>query len=180
MSRVGKKPVQLPEGVQAEISGNIVVIKGNKGELSYTLPAGIGVAQEAGQLVLSRKNETKVAKSLHGAMQRILANAVAGVTSGWEQKLELQGTGYRSRIEGKNLVLTIGFSHPVTIIPPEEITFMVQENIITVAGIDKHLVGQIAANIRSARKPDAYKGKGVRYLGERVRLKPGKAATKGA
>lgn len=178
MSRLGKKPIKLPEGVTVETTDRQVAVRGGKGELTIPLPPGITIDVREQEVLVKRSGDEKLDKSLQGVIVRTLSNGLRGVTEGWEQKLELQGTGYRGRIDGGNLVLAIGYSHPVIITPPEGITFSVAENIITVSGIDHQLVGQVAANIRQIRPPDSYKGKGVRYLGEQVRLKPGKAAVK--
>lgn len=179
MSRIGKKTIKLTDGVTVTSTTGKVVISGSKGELSLALPKGIDVLVENGEIKVSRQTDDKQAKSLHGSIQRTLVNSIEGVTSGWTKKLELVGTGYRARLEGNSLVLTIGFSHPVKIDPPSGITLSVEENKILVSGIDRHLVGQIAANIKDVRPPDSYKGKGIRYEGEKVRRKPGKAAKVG-
>lgn len=176
MSRVGKKPLNIPENVVVSVEGLNVKISGPKGELDCSLPAGIEVKVKDGQLLVSRLQDTKFIKSLHGTTQRVLGNALKGVLQSWEKTLELVGTGYRARLEGGALVLAIGFSHPVKFDPPEGISFSVEENKVTVSGRDRHLVGQVAANIRAVRPPEPYKGKGVRYLDEYVRRKSGKAA----
>lgn len=176
MSRVGKKPLKVKEGVTVTVDGQTVKVAGPKGELTYELPAGIGAKLEEGELLISRDSEEKFVKSLHGTMQRVLDNAQKGVTDGWSKTLELVGTGYRARLEGPSLILAIGFSHPVKFDPPEGIAFSVEENNITISGIDRQLVGQTAANIRAVRPPEPYKGKGIKYVGEYVRRKAGKAA----
>ena len=180
MSRVGKKPVKLPEGVKAEIKDLSVVVEGPKGSIVVNLPELISAKLEDGSLLFEKKGESKVINSLHGTIQRVVSNAVMGVSRGWEKSLEIVGTGYRSKVEGKTLILTVGYSHPVKFEPPEGITFTVAENIVKVEGIDRRLVGQVAANIRRVRKPDPYKGKGMKYVGERIRRKAGKTAKTGA
>lgn len=180
MSRIAKKPIKIKEGVKVSADGPKVVISGPKGELSYVLPPFLSVRVADNEVFLERKEETKSAKSGHGLFYRLLLGAVVGVSEGWEKALELVGTGYRARLDGKNIVLSIGFSHPVVVSPPEGISFSVEENRIKVFGADKHLVGQTASNIRRVRPPEPYKGKGIRLLGEEVRRKPGKAAKLGA
>lgn len=180
MSRVGKKIIKVVEGVKINVEGDTAIVSGPKGELKVILPKGIAVLVDGDQVKVSRVTETKEVKSLHGSVQRTLIACMSGVSSGWSKKLELVGTGYRAKLEGGSLVLAIGFSHPVRFDPPEEISFAVEENKIIVSGIDKRLVGQIAADIRAVRPPDSYKGKGIRYEGEKVRRKPGKAAKVGA
>lgn len=176
MSKIGKKPLTVAPGVSVNIEGRAVKIIGPKGELEYTLPSNIELKTEGGQLVVSRKQDIKQVRSLHGTIARILENALKGVTEGWGKTLELVGTGYRARLEGASLVLAIGFSHPVKFDPPTGISFAIEENKITISGIDRHLVGQVAANIRAVRPPEPYKGKGIRYTDEYVRRKAGKAA----
>lgn len=180
MSRIGKKPIKIAEGVTLEPRGNELVVRGPKGELVLTIPKDLDLKIENDEARVTRKADTKITRSLHGSFTRVLANAIHGVTQGWEKNLELVGTGYRARIEGDKLILSLGFIHPVTFDASPGITFSLQENAITVSGADRHLVGQVAANIKAARVPDAYKGKGVRYLGEYIHLKPGKAAAKAA
>lgn len=176
MSRVGKKSLAIPSGVLVSVEGKTVKVAGPKGELEYVLPNGIEVKIESGELIVSRKQETKFVRSLHGTIQRILSNAVQGVLGNWSKTLELVGTGYRARLEGNSLVLAIGFSHPVKLDPPAGISFTLEENKIAVSGADRHLVGQVAANIRAVRPPEPYKGKGIKYVDEYVRRKAGKAA----
>lgn len=179
MSRIGKKPIKIPEGVEVKIEGQKVVIKGPKGEISQEVRPEIKVSQREGEIFVSLKKETKEAKALWGLTRALLANMVQGVTEGFEKKLEIRGVGFRANLEGQDLALQLGFSHPVKIEKPEGITFSVEKNIIGISGIDKQLVGQVAAKIRSIRPPDLYKGKGVRYLGEVVRKKEGKKAVAG-
>jgi len=175
MSRIGKKPIELPENVQAEI-GQKVSVKGPLGTLSFKIPKGIKVETLDKQLNVRTQRDTEQTKALHGLTRSLIANMVEGVSKGFEKSLELSGIGFRANLSGEKLVLTIGYSHPVEIEAPEGIKFSVSENKITVSGIDKSLVGKVASEIRSKRPPDAYKGKGIRYVGELVKLKPGKAA----
>jgi large subunit ribosomal protein L6 len=176
MSRIGKAPIIISKDVTVTISGNTVTAKGLKGELSFTVPSGITVKQENGNLLIENKGTGRSYRALHGCVRAIIANNVAGVVKEWDKTLELSGVGYRAAVEGKTLVLTIGFSHSVKIDPPEGILFAVKEGKVVITGIDKQLVGQIAANIREVRKPEPYKGKGIKYSGEYIRKKAGKAA----
>lgn len=178
MSRIGKRPVELKEGVTVTQQDSDLLVRGPKGELTVHVPKEISSQVTEGEVLLTRASDSKASKSLHGSTVRILSNAVVGTSEGWEKKLELRGTGYRARLDGNTLILAIGYSHPVTFLPVEGISFSVTENIITVTGCDRHLVGQISADIKAARLPDSYKGKGIRYLGEYIRTKPGKAAAK--
>lgn len=176
MSRIGNTPVEIPASVTAELRGTDVLVKGPKGEILITVPGGITVKKEGTTMVATRKrNDTKV-KALHGTISALLANAVTGVTQGWTKQLELQGVGYRAALSGADVVLNVGFSHTVTIKPPAGITFAVVDGKITVTGVDKYSVGQIAATIRAVKPPEPYKGKGIRYVGEYVRRKAGKSA----
>ncbi|MDP2720889.1 MAG: 50S ribosomal protein L6 [bacterium] len=178
MSRIGKKPIIIPENVQLELNHKIIT-KGPLGDLSLKLPREIRLEKKENVLLVLRKSETKQAKSLHGLIRSLIANMVEGVTAGFKKTLELSGIGFRANLVGDKLVMTLGYSHLVEIEPPIGINFAVAGNKITVSGIDKELVGRIAAKIRSRRPPDAYKGKGIRYEGEKIRLKPGKAAKAG-
>jgi large subunit ribosomal protein L6 len=169
-------PIEVPAGVTVSIDGQDVLVKGPKGELSLTVAEPIQVALEENQIVVSRPNDERLAKSLHGLTRTLINNNVVGVTQGYEKKLEVVGTGYRVAAKGQSLELSLGFSHSVTVDPPAGISFAVEGNDkITVSGIDKQAVGETAANIRKLRKPEPYKGKGVRYAGEQVRRKAGKA-----
>ncbi|CAM3514817.1 50S ribosomal protein L6 [Isoptericola cucumis] len=176
MSRIGKLPVPVPAGVDVTISGALVTIKGPKGTLEHTVPAPITVAQEEATLVVSRPDDERESRALHGLTRTLLSNIVTGVSQGYEKKLEIVGTGYRVAAKGQTLEFALGFSHPVVVSAPEGITFTVESPTkFSVAGIDKQQVGEVAANIRKIRKPEPYKGKGVRYAGEVVRRKVGKA-----
>jgi large subunit ribosomal protein L6 len=176
MSRIGKIPVPVPAGVDVTISGALVTIKGPKGTLEHTIPTPIAVSHEDTELVVTRPHDERASRSLHGLTRTLLANIVTGVTQGYEKKLEIVGTGYRVVAKGSDLEFALGFSHPVVITPPAGITFAVESPTkFSVAGIDKQQVGEVAANIRKIRKPEPYKGKGVRYAGEVVRRKVGKA-----
>jgi large subunit ribosomal protein L6 len=176
MSRIGKIPVPVPAGVDVTISGALVTVKGPKGSLEHTIPAPISVEQSDGALVVSRPDDERSSRSLHGLTRTLLANLVTGVTEGYEKKLEIVGTGYRVTAKGSDLEFALGFSHPVLVKAPAGITFAVESPTkFSVSGISKQQVGEVAANIRKIRKPEPYKGKGVRYAGEVVRRKVGKA-----
>lgn len=176
MSKIGKIPVILTEGVTAQISGNSVTVSGPKGSLTRSFPDEIGILLEKNILKVVSKSKNKKGNAIFGTSRALLANMVTGVTDGWKKELELVGAGYRAEVSGNTLVLTIGYSHPVKIQAPEGITFKVEKTVISVEGLDKEVVGQIAADVRSARPPEPYKGKGIKYLDEVVRRKPGKAA----
>jgi len=181
MSRIGKKPITIPEGVTVEVKSGGVVVAGSKGSLTVNFRPEIEILVDDKQILVKRKGENKLAKSLHGLTRTLIANAIEGVTSGFSKSLEVVGTGYRASLEGETLVLAVGFSHLAKVSPPPGIKFEVEEdNKIKVFGIDKALVGQVAAQIRKIRPPDPYKGKGIRYEGEEVKLKPGKAGKAGA
>ncbi len=176
MSRIGNALIKIPSDVSVSTEGNQVVIKGPKGTVTRQLPEGISVTNQQEGLVVARSHEDKKTKALHGFVRATLANTISGVTQGWSKTLELSGVGYRAALSGPNLVLTIGFSHPVNIEPPEGINFQIVDGKIVVSGISKHLVGQVAADIRAWKKPEPYKGKGIKYAGEHIRKKAGKAA----
>jgi large subunit ribosomal protein L6 len=178
MSRVGKNPIPVPGGVDVTIAERDVAVKGPKGTLSRTLPGEITVRQEDGTLLVERPNDERHNRALHGLTRSLVANMVTGVTEGFVKELEIVGVGYRASAQGPNrMELALGFSHPVFVDAPEGVTFEVpQPTRIRVIGIDKEIVGQVAANIRKIRKPEPYKGKGIRYLGEQVKRKAGKAA----
>lgn len=180
MSRIAKKPIKIDAGVNVSLADRKIHILGPLGQLSFELPKAIKARVEEDKIFVDRGGEEKAVRSMHGLFSRLILSGVKGVSQGWEKILELVGTGYRARMDGKNIVLSIGFSHPVVIVPPEGISFSLEENRIKVSGIDKYLVGQVAANIRKIRPPEPYKGKGIRYLGEAVRRKPGKTAKVGA
>lgn len=176
MSRIGRAPVPVPAGVTATIDGSVITIVGPKGTLSITVADPIVVTQEDGELVVTRPNDERQSRSLHGLTRTLVANMVTGVTVGYEKTLEIVGTGYRVAAKGNDLEFALGFSHPVVVTAPDGIAFVVESPVkFKVQGIDKQKVGEVAANIRKIRKPEPYKGKGVRYEGENVRRKAGKA-----
>jgi large subunit ribosomal protein L6 len=177
MSRIGKKPIEIPKGIEVKIEGDLVKIKGPKGELSQKIRPEIKVEIKEEKIFVSPQIETKKTKAFWGLTRTLLANNVKGVIEGYEKKLQIEGLGYKAEIEGENLILRAGFSHPVKIKAPSGIKFSVDKNIITISGINKELVGQVAAKIRKVRPPEPYKGKGIRYLGETIKLKPGKKVT---
>lgn len=181
MSRIGKMPIEIPGKVTVKLEDGFVVVKGPLGQLKQEVRPEIKVEVKEGMVFVSRNKESKMAKSLHGLIRSLIANLVEGVTKGFTKTLELHGTGYRAKFEEKKLVLQVGFSHPVVVDPPEGIEFKVKgEKVIIVSGINKWLVGNTAAAIRVIKKPEPYKGKGIRYQGEVVKKKPGKAAKVGA
>jgi len=177
MSRIGRQPIPLPEAVTVELAPGRVAVKGPKGELSQTVSAAIEVQQADGTVTVSRPTDRGEHRALHGLTRSLIANMVEGVTEGFEKRLEIQGVGYRAALKGKNLEMALGYSHPVAIEPPEGIEFEVpQPTEVVVRGIDKQLVGQVAADIRKRRPPEPYKGKGIRYRDEHVMRKVGKRA----
>lgn len=177
MSRIGKKPVQIPAGVTVTISGTNVHVKGPKGELERTFSELVTIAQEGEEVLVTISDDSREANSQHGLTRTLIHNMVVGVSEGFEKKLELTGVGYRAALKGKDLDLSLGYSHPVIYKAPENISFVVPDNThITVQGISKEQVGQVAAEIRMKRPPEPYKGKGIHYEGERIRRKLGKAA----
>ncbi|MFY1697610.1 50S ribosomal protein L6 [Solwaraspora sp. WMMD791] len=180
MSRIGRKSIPVPSGVDVKIDGQTVTVKGPKGELAHVLPELITVDRsEDGQLQISRANDERRAKELHGLSRTLVANMIVGVTDGYRKTLEIAGTGYRVTAKGKDLEFALGFSHPVLVQAPEGITFTVERpTLFHVAGINKWQVGEVAANIRKIRPPEPYKGKGVKYQGEVIRRKAGKAGKK--
>lgn len=181
MSKIGKIPVIIPQGVTVEKTERKLVVNGPKGSLQIEFHPNVQVETIDDQIVVKRRDESKKSKALHGLTRNLIFNMVAGVTEGWSKKLELHGVGFRAQGGGDKLVLSVGFSHPVEINAPEGVQFQVSDNTkITVSGIDKQQVGQVAANIRDVRPPDAYKGKGVRYAGEYIKKKPGKSGKAGA
>ena len=176
MSRIGRLPITVPAGVEVKVDGSVVTVKGAKGELTHTVASPIEVALEDTTISVTRPNDERLSRSLHGLTRTLIFNMIEGVTKGYEKKLEIVGTGYRVQAKGSDLEFALGFSHPVNITAPEGITFTVEgPTKFSVSGINKQQVGEVAANIRKLRKPDPYKGKGIRYAGEVVRRKVGKA-----
>jgi large subunit ribosomal protein L6 len=179
VSRIGRKPISLPPGVEIKIENNIITVKGPKGVLSQSIPEDITIEREESELLVKRPSDAKRHRAMHGLARALVANMVTGVTSGFEKKLEMVGVGYRAQMQGSKLVINIGFSNPVEVEPPQGIEFEVPAvTKITVKGIDKQLVGNTAADIRAIRKPEPYKGKGLRYENEVVRRKAGKTGAK--
>jgi large subunit ribosomal protein L6 len=179
MSRIGKRPVSVPSGVTVMVEEQTIKVKGPKGELSRRLPAEVFIEQEGDTLLVKRVNESRIARERHGLSRTLVANMVEGVSKGFEKRLEIQGVGYRAALQGQKLTMSLGYSHPVEFTPPTGIQFNVEGNTnVVVSGIDKEIVGNIAARIRAARPPEPYKGKGVRYAGEKIRRKAGKAGKK--
>ena len=180
MSRIGRSPVVVPQGVSVVIKDGVVLVTGSKGTLSFTLPEGI-TAEVKDQIIrIARSSDGRVVRSHHGFARATIMNNVTGVSTGWTKTLELSGVGYRVAMSGVNIVLTIGFSHSVTVTPPAGIVFQVIDGNILVSGQDKQIVGQTAASIREVKKPEPYKGKGIKYKGEHIRKKAGKAKAAGA
>ena len=191
MSRIGRKPIEIPKGVEVRIDGNTVTIKGPKGELSQEISPEIEVKVENGEIVLTRKKESRQARAMHGLYRSLIANMVTGVTQGFEKKLEVIGVGYKAEQRGRGVIFDLGYSHKIFFIPPEGVEVVAEPitkkvyaegtpnqyltAVVTVKGTDKQLVGQVAAKIRELRPPDVYKSKGVRYADERVHLKAGKS-----
>ena len=179
MSRIGKAPIPVPSGVTIEVKGHDVSVKGPKGQLKRTVRPEISLKQEDGKLIVGRVSEERMVRSLHGLSRTLVANMVKGVTEGFTRNLEIVGVGYRAQMEGRKLVMQLGYSHPVEIDPPQGLDIVVGKgNLITVSGIDKQAVGDLCAFIRDKRPPEVYKGKGVKYQGEFIRRKAGKAAGK--
>jgi large subunit ribosomal protein L6 len=181
MSRIGKVPITVPAGVKVEVAaGNVITVTGPKGKLNHAFPESLTFEQENGTIAVLRPDDTPTNRALHGLSRTLLANMVTGVKDGFTKNMELQGVGYRVAKVGENLVFQVGYSHPVLVNPPAGISFSVEGNTrLSISGIDKQVVGQVAANIRSIRKPEPYKGKGIRYAGEVVRMKAGKAGKVG-
>lgn len=180
MSRIGKKPIKVPEKVDVKIKEDTITIKGPKGELNWNVPPSIQVTVADGSITVARANDSKIEKSLHGLARSIISNMVIGVSDGFQRVLEIIGVGYRAQVAGNKLMLTLGYSHPIEYPLPEGISAAVDQKQvhITLTGVDKQKLGQVAASLKALRPPDAYKGKGVRYSGERLKLKAGKAAKK--
>jgi len=174
MSRIGKLPIDIPEDVNISIDGSEVIVKGPKGELKKSFAPQITIEKEDNQIIVTREGDEKSIRSLHGLTRSLIDSMLVGVTKGFEKKLEMVGVGYNAQVKGKDLQLEVGFSHPVLIEAPENVKFEVEKNKITVKGIDKQQVGDIAARIRDVRKPEPYKGKGIKYEGEHIRRKVGK------
>jgi len=176
MSRIGRLPIAIPAGVEVKVDGRAVTVKGPKGELALSVASPIEVAVEEGQVLVTRPDDERESRSLHGLTRTLIANDIVGVTEGYSKGLEVVGTGYRVTAKGSAVEFALGYSHPITIDPPAGISFAVEGNTkLTVTGISKQAVGEVAANIRKLRKPEPYKGKGVRYAGEVIRRKAGKS-----
>lgn len=179
MSRIGKRPISIPSKVTVAIDGQSVTVKGPRGELSRTLPAEVEISQEGETVLVKQRDESRAARQRHGLSRTLIANMVEGVSQGFQRRLEIIGVGYRAQVQGQNLTLNMGYSHPVQIEPPSGIQFAVEGNTnVLVSGIDKEIVGNTAARIRAVRPPEPYKGKGIRYAGEVVKRKAGKAGKK--
>jgi large subunit ribosomal protein L6 len=180
MSRIGKKPIDIPAGVDIKFIENTIKIKGPKGELQWTLPPGAKASVAENRILVARENDSKENRALHGLSRNLIANMVTGVTTGYQRVLEIVGVGFRAQVQGSKIVMSLGYSHPVEFNLPDGISAAVdqKQTQITLTGIDKQKIGQIAANLKSIRKPDIYKGKGVRYAGQRMKLKVGKTGKK--
>jgi large subunit ribosomal protein L6 len=180
MSRIGKKPIPVPQGVNVEVKQDVIKVKSSRGELQYPLPEGIKASVADGDIVVERGDDSKSMRALHGLSRSLVSNMVKGVSQGYTRVLEISGIGYRSQVKGNRLMFTLGYSHPVEFDLPEGIKAVVDEKqtTITLSGMDKQLLGQVAANVKDLRSPDAYKGKGVRFAGERIKLKAGKTGKK--
>jgi len=179
VSRVGKKTIAIPQGVQLKVNDNVILAKGPKGELKVPLPKEISYTMEANELSFSRSSDEKHVRALHGLTRALTAAAVEGVSKGFQKNLQIEGVGYRAEQRGRNLLLMLGYSHPILFMPPDGVEIKVNSpTTLSVAGIDKQLIGEVAAKIRKLRKPEPYKGKGVRYEGEYIRRKAGKSAGK--
>jgi large subunit ribosomal protein L6 len=179
MSRIGKKPIAIPKGVTIKVDGNVVDVKGPKGQMRQALPPGTSAAVEDGNLVTKKDNDSRELSKFHGLARSLVNNAVQGVTEGWKKELDIVGVGYRAEMKGKQVVLALGYSHPIVFEVPAGIDIAIDKQThITVTGVDRQLVGQVAANIRRMRKPDPYKQKGVRYTGEVLKKKAGKTGAK--
>ena len=176
MSKIGKKPITITPGVNVTISDGVVTVVGAKATMSYALPFGIEARVSDGMLVISQKDPHADTSAVYGLARSLLANMVEGVSKGFEKKLEMSGVGYRAAGGGTDLTVSVGFSHPVKIKAPQGVSFSVSENVITISGADKMVIGDVAAKIRAIRPPEPYKGKGIKYVGERIRRKVGKAA----
>ena len=176
MSRIGRLPIDIPAGVNVTIDGSAVTVKGPKGELALTVASPIEVKLDGAQLLVTRPDDERTSRSLHGLTRTLIANQIIGVTDGYTKGLDIVGTGYRVAVDGSGITFALGYSHPITVQPPAGITFTIEGNTrVIVSGIDKQAVGEVAANLRKLRKPEPYKGKGIRYTGEIVRRKAGKS-----
>ncbi len=177
MSRIGRLPIAIPAGVEVTVQGTHVKVKGPKGEMEHTFPTAMKISKEDGNVIIQRSSDEPMYRAMHGMTRAIINNMVSGVSKGFERLLEVNGVGYRAELDGKNLVLYVGYSHPVVVEPPAGISFEVELKTrqIKVVGYDKQMVGQIAANIRNVRPPEPYQGKGIKYLEEHIRRKAGKA-----
>ena len=179
MSRIGKAPIPVPDKVNVSLDGLTVTVKGPKGELSRTLPDGVSITQDGAQLLVAPTSENRRSRERHGLSRTLVANMVEGVSQGFTRKLEIIGVGYRAQVQGKKLVVSAGYSHPVEMVPPEGVTFAVENNTtVLVSGADKEVVGNEAAKVRAIRPPEPYKGKGIKYEGERILRKAGKTGKK--
>lgn len=180
MSRIGKKPIPIPKGVDLLVENRTIIVKGPKGELSWVYPDKINVSVNNGNIVVERVGNSRIDKSLHGLTRSVIANMLTGVSQGYQKILEIVGIGYKAQVVGNKLVLTLGYSHPVEVQLPEGIKASVdaKQTLVTLTGIDKHQLGQLAENLRVLRLPDSYKGKGIRYSGEHLKLKAGKTGKK--
>jgi large subunit ribosomal protein L6 len=177
MSRIGKQPIAIPAGVKVRVEGQVVEVEGPRGRLTHTVPPGVGARIDDNHLLVTREGDHRTARALHGLTRALVANMVTGVKDGFERKLEIVGIGYRAQLQGRNIQLSLGYSHPVVFALPEGVTAEIdKQTLITLRGADKAQVGQAAANLRALRKPDPYKGKGVKFAGEVVRRKVGKKA----
>ena len=177
MSRIGRLPVQIPSGVSVSVDASTMSAKGPKGFLSRAIPSHVSIEVQAAQAVVTRVNDSKPARARHGLTRALLQNMVTGVSQGWTRHLQIVGVGYKAAVNGKSLELHLGYSHQIDYVLPDGVSAEVKGTTITVTGIDREAVGQVAANIRGFRKPDAYKGKGIRYVGEYMKLKPGKSGS---
>ncbi len=180
MSKIGRQPIEIPDSVTVQLEGRKVTIKGKEGELSFSLPISLKVKVDNKQILISPEDNSRQTKALWGTWRSLLANAVQGVEKGWEKTLQVVGTGYKAQLDGEAVIFRVGFSHQVKIEPPDGVKFVVNGDLVTVRGADRQLVGEVAAKMRRLRPPDPYKGKGIRYQNEVVKLKPGKVAKAGA
>jgi len=176
MSRIGRLPIKIEDNIKVEIKERKIITEGPKGKLEYNIPSGIKVEKKENNLFVQKTRNSEKTKRLHGLVRSLISNMVQGVTEGFTKELEIKGVGYRAKIEGDDLILNLGFSHPVKITPPKDIEVKIHKNIITISGIDKQQVGEMAAKIRGIKKPEPYKGKGIRYKDEQVKKKAGKVA----